>query len=187
MSRRLALGGVFSLAVITMAIAIVRVTVTTDSRNISRNNKQVESTWLYTWHFVESAVGKLLLMIDIYTFPNFAAIIIACVASFRTLFTTKERSREARAALQRDRELNGSPGVVNLRVLKARARHFQDSLFSTVKSADGDIERFQSATESVSRKDSHMEDSMSQEERNLSDVAHPLNVHELITVKEAHN
>ena len=56
-ARRIALAGVFSLVLITMAIAIVRVTVTTAGGNISKNNKQVESTWLYTWHFVEAAVG----------------------------------------------------------------------------------------------------------------------------------
>jgi hypothetical protein len=57
MARRFALGGVFSLVIITMVIAIVRVTVTTDGNRISHANKQVESSWLYTWHFVESSVG----------------------------------------------------------------------------------------------------------------------------------
>ncbi|KAF2260653.1 hypothetical protein CC78DRAFT_410814, partial [Lojkania enalia] len=73
LARRFALGGVFSLVIITMVIAIVRVTVTTNNNNVSQSNKQVESTWLYTWHFVESSV----------------AIIVACLASFRALFANK--------------------------------------------------------------------------------------------------
>jgi hypothetical protein len=59
-TRRFALGGVFSLVIITMLIAIVRVTVTTNGNKVSRANKQVESTWLYTWHFVESCVGMFI-------------------------------------------------------------------------------------------------------------------------------
>lgn len=63
LARRFALGGVFSLVVITMIVAVVRVTVTTESGRIGKQNKQVESTWLYTWHFVESCVGKLLITV----------------------------------------------------------------------------------------------------------------------------
>jgi hypothetical protein len=57
MARRFALGGVFSLVITTIVIAIVCVTVTTNGNRISRANKQVESSWFYTCHFVESSVG----------------------------------------------------------------------------------------------------------------------------------
>jgi hypothetical protein len=54
--RKIQLGALFSLVVITMVISIVRVAVV--SSNLSTSNNQVENTWLYLWHFVESAVGK---------------------------------------------------------------------------------------------------------------------------------
>jgi hypothetical protein len=58
--RRLALSGVFALVLITMIISILRVTlvgvVSKDDPN-KITNKQVESTWFFTWHFTESFVG----------------------------------------------------------------------------------------------------------------------------------
>jgi hypothetical protein len=57
--RRLALAGVFALVLITMIISIVRVTVVTKDASSHSTNKQVESTWLYIWHFTESFVGMI--------------------------------------------------------------------------------------------------------------------------------
>jgi hypothetical protein len=56
--RKLQLGGLFSLVIITMVVAIVRVTVISSKAAKSGRN-QVEITWLYMWHFIESSVGML--------------------------------------------------------------------------------------------------------------------------------
>jgi hypothetical protein len=53
--------------------------------------------------------------------------------------------------MQREREMVDSPGL-NLRVIKARAKHFQDSLFSTVKSSHAT--KMGSISEQGLRKDS---------------------------------
>ncbi|KAH8699444.1 hypothetical protein GQ44DRAFT_764685 [Phaeosphaeriaceae sp. PMI808] len=166
MSRRIALGGIFSLVIITMAIAIVRVTVTTEGKNTSKDNKQVESTWLYTWHFVESCV----------------AIIVACVASFRALFTNKERAREAFEALERERESSGRAGL-NLRVIKARAKHFQDSLFDTVKSSNDAMAT--SITEHALRTNSYESHAVSKSGSSHTDEMPALNMHGMVTETEA--
>jgi hypothetical protein len=57
--RKFLLGGLFSLVVITMLVAIVRVTVVSRKGALSNRN-QVEVTWLYLWHFIESSVGTYL-------------------------------------------------------------------------------------------------------------------------------
>ncbi|KAL9002678.1 MAG: hypothetical protein Q9188_004404 [Gyalolechia gomerana] len=63
--KKLALVGIFSLAVITTIFAIVRVT------SISALTHQPETSWSYMWSSIEVCV----------------AIIVACLASFRSLFT----------------------------------------------------------------------------------------------------
>ncbi|KAF7929754.1 hypothetical protein EAE99_004658 [Botrytis elliptica] len=62
--RKLALAGIFSLVIITIIFSIVRQSV------VSSYSHQFEESWLYTWSLVEQTV----------------AIIIACLASFRSLF-----------------------------------------------------------------------------------------------------
>jgi len=54
LARKIALGAIFSLVVITMTVAIVRVAVVA-----SDGKQQIELTWLYLWCFIESSVGKL--------------------------------------------------------------------------------------------------------------------------------
>lgn len=66
--RKLALGGIFCLVMITMAVAIVRFAVV-------YGHAQPEESWLYFWNTVENTI----------------AIIIACLASFRALFKREER------------------------------------------------------------------------------------------------
>ncbi|TGO22447.1 hypothetical protein BPAE_0168g00180 [Botrytis paeoniae] len=63
--RNLALAGIFSLVIITIIFSIVRQSV------VSSYSHQFEESWLYTWSLVEQTV----------------VIIIACLASFRSLFT----------------------------------------------------------------------------------------------------
>jgi hypothetical protein len=112
LTRKFQLAALFSLVIITMVISIVRVAVVSNKNNLS-NSRQVENTWLYLWHFVESAV----------------ALLVACLASFRTLFTAKSRREEA--VRQQDEEAQRDSGSQS-KYIWARAKHFQDSLFRTV-------------------------------------------------------
>ena len=50
--RKLALIGIFSLAIITTVFAVIRVTI------ISTITKQPEPSWLYLWTSVEQCIGK---------------------------------------------------------------------------------------------------------------------------------
>ena len=87
-SKKAALVGIFSLAVITCVFAIVRVTV------ISTLTRQPDTSWSYMWSSVEQCIGMRLLLpfqirqlyeTDDLTLPT--AIIVASLGSFRTLFT----------------------------------------------------------------------------------------------------
>ena len=109
-----------------------------------------------------------------------AAIIVACLGSFRTLFTTKERARQAEEDGQRERYMNESPGM-NLRVIKARAKYFQDSLFSSVQSSNGT--RIASIDERALRKDSDSgSHTASKADSYRTDDIPALNVHGLVSV-----
>jgi hypothetical protein len=88
--------------------------------------------------------------------------------------------------MQREREMVESPGL-NLRVIKARAKHFQDSLFSTVKSPN--TTKMGTVSEREMRKDSSSTESGSTTVSNVdgyrSHEVPTLNVHGLITNTEA--
>jgi hypothetical protein len=114
LKRKFQLAGLFSLVIITMVVAIVRVSVVTDSKSVSQQN-QVEVVWMYLWHFVESSV----------------ALLVACLASFRTLFAAKERREEEREAKYRP---STNPDSGRMKAMLARAKHFQDSLFTKTHS-----------------------------------------------------
>lgn len=87
--RKLALAGIFSLTVFVMIFAIVRVVV------ISSYSPQPDATWLITWNFVEQTIGMLFEVrssVEILTYEtniqlSTIAITIACLASYRALFT----------------------------------------------------------------------------------------------------
>ncbi len=99
LQQKLALAGIFSLTVFIMIVAIVRVVV------ISSASEQPDQTWLYMWSSIEQTVGmsfeSLEIPIILCTFENNAAlcttaIVIACLASSRALFTkTDPSSRQA--------------------------------------------------------------------------------------------
>ncbi|RYP77926.1 hypothetical protein DL769_003299 [Monosporascus sp. CRB-8-3] len=72
--KKLILFGIFSLTVFIMIVAIVRVTIVINPGEL--RNASID--WLYTWSNVEMAV----------------AIIIACLASFRQLFVSTNRTGE---------------------------------------------------------------------------------------------
>jgi hypothetical protein len=54
MRQKLALGAIFSLVMITIAVAIIRFVV------VSRN-AQPEQSWLYFWNTIETTIGRHLL------------------------------------------------------------------------------------------------------------------------------
>jgi hypothetical protein len=85
--------------------------------------------------------------------------------------------------MQREREMVDSPGL-NIRVIKARAKHFQDSLFSTVKSSNAT--KMGSVTERELRKDSSSTGSLtvSKVDSYSSHDVPALNAHGLIAVAE---
>ncbi|MCJ1466041.1 hypothetical protein MMC07_004660 [Pseudocyphellaria aurata] len=89
--RKLGLAGIFSLTVFIMIIAIIRVTIMYDNRD------QADGSWLWTWSFVEQTV----------------AMIIACLASFRALFTQQSKS-------QRVPQVKGYTGRTLLRNSKTK-------------------------------------------------------------------
>ncbi|KAF2806679.1 uncharacterized protein BDZ99DRAFT_448126 [Mytilinidion resinicola] len=121
--RKVVLAGLFSLVLITMVIAIVRVTVV--SKGYVVGHRQAEISWLYFWSFTEFAV----------------AILVACLASFRALFAQKERQSEAEVARKRELAQRDSPSGGSSRALWARAKFFQQSLFETEKTVDQETKR----------------------------------------------
>ncbi|KAL9594377.1 MAG: hypothetical protein Q9219_007071 [cf. Caloplaca sp. 3 TL-2023] len=68
--QKLALGGIFSITVVIMVFAIIRVVV------VSNFSQTPDQTWLYMWSSVEQTV-------------------FACLASFRALFTKSKRPTPA--------------------------------------------------------------------------------------------
>jgi hypothetical protein len=62
------------------------------------------------------------------------ALLVACLASYRTLFATKERVAEAEEKNQREQEERGSGP--NVKILWARAKFLQESLFNSAKSTN---------------------------------------------------
>lgn len=72
LKRKLMLLGIFSLTVVVMAVAIIRVAVNSD------NTRNAAIDWLYFWSNIEAAT----------------AIVIACMASFRQLFVTSQNAHQ---------------------------------------------------------------------------------------------
>lgn len=88
--RKAALAGIFSLVVITMIFAIVRTAVVG-----SVATHLPDSSWLYMWSAIETSVGKQIMHLcyaDSSSNTGCVAIIVACLASFRNLFS-RENSR----------------------------------------------------------------------------------------------
>lgn len=96
--KKLALTGIFSLTIFVISVSIARVVLTT-------SGPRLDLTWLLLWSGLEMTV----------------AIIVACLGSFRILYTSSERSRRsARIENQTNRDaeyLGNDPGVpLNARV-----------------------------------------------------------------------
>ena len=91
MQKKLALAGIFSLTLFIICVSIARVVIAT-------SGAQIDLTWVLFWGGIEASVGKLWLLTpgarSRYTLviDSYPAIIVACLASFRTLYTRSERS-----------------------------------------------------------------------------------------------
>ena len=108
---------------------------------------------------------------------------VACLASFRALFASKERAREALEALEREREderKSSGRGGLKLGIIKARAKYFQDSLFDTGKNSK--VEGGMSFTELTPRTNSHDNSyAPSKADSTRTDKVPELNMHEFGT------
>ena len=87
--------GIFSLSVIVIIFAVMRVSV------VVLKNKQLDETWLYMWSLIEMAVGGytispalLLRDLDSVSLMNNAAVVVACLSSFRQLFVKSQQAAQ---------------------------------------------------------------------------------------------
>lgn len=85
--RKLLLGGIFSLSLVIILFSILRITLVTKTRDSRR--LLPEQTWLFLWGYIEASI----------------AVIVACLASFRTLFTKPERSPQRKPAWKRQEDI----------------------------------------------------------------------------------
>lgn len=122
MRQKLALVAIFSLVVITMVIAIVRVAA------LGSFTVQYEQPWLFMWSGIENTVGMLqsLLRSLILTATALKAIIIACLASYRSLFTRQEPHSHNLKQYQtpRERLLPGSRALQKSHATGLSSFHF---------------------------------------------------------------
>ena len=165
MKKRVALGAVFSLAVIITIFSIIRVTV------VSALTRQPDQTWLYMWSAIEHSVGKSYLCYvqtrdSGWRLIQYQAIIISCLASFPSLFRNSARSEPEQAvrakgsfiasSRERLRRMTGHTGrpseasvilaeideeTINLPAPKKVARPEQYTRLSGSTSHESDLER----------------------------------------------
>jgi hypothetical protein len=89
--RKLALAGIFSLVIITISTSIIRASVVS-----SEAPRVIDTSWLYMWSAIEISVGKLDICLCNMNFSDnfvYLAIVVACLASFRNLFS-RQTSRQ---------------------------------------------------------------------------------------------
>lgn len=125
--QSLALGGVFSLVLVTITFAIVRATLSTVGVT-----KQMDSPWVLVWSTAEASI----------------AIIVACIGSFRMLFVRSRREeqgqhgawvgrrrRRQEIAVEKTSEGEASASIEEMRGVRARAESTMESeMFSTYTS-----------------------------------------------------
>lgn len=116
--KKLALTGIFSLTVFVICVSIVRVVLTT-------GGPRIDHTWLLLWSGLEMTV----------------ATIVACLASFRILYTSSERFR--RSAFIVDHSNGAAEGLGNGQSILLNARVLSST--SIIPSRDIHIERQSSA------------------------------------------
>ncbi|KAF2258613.1 hypothetical protein CC78DRAFT_586939 [Lojkania enalia] len=103
-----------------MIIAIIRVSIVTKNTQ-NQAFKQMESTWLNIWLSTES----------------FVALLVACLGSFRVLFATKGHACDAlEAAENHQLEAHKDSNEKRHRIVNARFKHFQNSLFETIRTGE---------------------------------------------------
>ncbi|KAF7955580.1 hypothetical protein EAE96_004506 [Botrytis aclada] len=123
--RKLALAGIFSLVIITIIFSIIRQSV------VSSYSHQFEESWLYTWSLVEQTV----------------AVIIACLASFRSLFA---RSNPVQPTPPDPREMYPVEGNMKN---KKRYFHMDFSLISGLTAPSTDVDTTKTASSGTESED----------------------------------
>ncbi|KAK3693423.1 hypothetical protein B0T22DRAFT_40136 [Podospora appendiculata] len=126
--KKVMLSGIFGLVAFTMAVTIVRGSIFGGTfKTIDENNfRAMNVTWIWFWFSVEFTVS----------------FIIACLVSFRALFTQKEHAqddlearqyqeRKKREEAARPRSPAGNGG------LRGRLRNIHDSLLDTCRTLEG--------------------------------------------------
>ena len=124
--RKAALAGIFSLVIITMIFAMVRTIVAVTSLARQQN------LWVNLWSAVEADVGKrdhafVRLYINFSSNMVYVAIIVACLASFRNLFSRENARRHPKPFISPNRSnliLRGSAP-------RSKIKRLMDTLAST--------------------------------------------------------
>jgi hypothetical protein len=149
LGRKILLGAIFSLVVITMTFAIVRVTVVSEGYTTTQQggHQQAEISWLYFWSFIEFAVGMCSYHHIYKHVLNHIAVIVASLASFRALFVKKNRELEAEEAQKREM-LQREAANSKSRAIWARAKYLQQSLLETMKS-ESEVVKHQATNDSI--------------------------------------
>ena len=88
--QKLILMAIFSVVVVVIIVAIVRVVL------VNSTQRNADITWLYFWSNIEMTTCMLNISVRLgcMCFSLLAAIIIACVASFRQLFVNTNNQRK---------------------------------------------------------------------------------------------
>lgn len=88
LKQKLGLIGIFSLTVVVMVFAVIRVVV------VSGYSKQADVTWLYFWTNLEMTIGTGFQKANSLTWQRLmcvqTAVIVSCLAVFKQLFTKHE-------------------------------------------------------------------------------------------------
>lgn len=89
--RKLCLGLIFSLTIITIVFSIVRASVA------SSWTGPPDDSWLFMWTFIETTVGKTPIPLPLFLASDYygSAIVVVCLAAIRNLFSSQEPPSQA--------------------------------------------------------------------------------------------
>jgi hypothetical protein len=97
MRRKLALGALFALTLLIIVCAITRTVVVTNTAI----GPYIDITWLYLWYKIELDLGMCSSQNCFEQSPyRILAIVVACLASFRALFTSQKNRQLPKYPLQ---------------------------------------------------------------------------------------
>jgi hypothetical protein len=111
-TRKVALGAIFSLTIITMTIAIIRAALVTTA-----TTADLDTPWVVLWSFIEQCIGKRRHLILLKPTNGQPAVMVGCLAFFKTLFTNSHppsTPRQYREDSTDDRKRKNFQGVTAL-------------------------------------------------------------------------